>query len=276
MIGRGGCGGERGGQDQSFSPRVCVSIKGARRKTKRQDRQERQMPSLLDQRMDTALGRLVAPGAPLGVGSVTVDGLTFPTIATRSVIAAALFRAFLFRACRQDVPGRRRRAADLRAGLRRGGARRARADWRARDCQRRPRRHRDAQFAVVDRAVHGGGDGRRGRDPAQRLVAGGRTGGGARRCRLQPGAGRSAAREAAGGGARASGAGRDDRRPPAARHGARAHRCPAMPTLCFPISPRRTMRRSCSPRARPASRRARSAITAPWCRRPSTIWRRRW
>jgi acyl-CoA synthetase (AMP-forming)/AMP-acid ligase II len=38
------------------------------------------MPSKLDQRMDAALGKLVGPGAPLALGSVTVGGVDLPLI----------------------------------------------------------------------------------------------------------------------------------------------------------------------------------------------------
>jgi acyl-CoA synthetase (AMP-forming)/AMP-acid ligase II len=38
------------------------------------------MPSELDLRMDAALGRLVGPGAPFALGSVTVDGVALPLI----------------------------------------------------------------------------------------------------------------------------------------------------------------------------------------------------
>ena len=85
------------------------------------------------------------------------------------------------------------------AELDRWSERLAQGAGRARDRQGRPRRHRDAQLPELDPVLHGGGQGRRGRDPAQRLVA-------ARRVQVRAGAVRAgddhrrrAARGAAGG-----------------------------------------------------------------------------
>ncbi|CAB5370579.1 unnamed protein product [Rhizophagus irregularis] len=116
----------------------------------------------------------------------------------RAADLAPLFRALLCESRRAAFPGGGARAADLCRGLCGRAGRREEPDCTPSRCPRRPDRHRDAQFAVMDRVVHGHRDGGRCRDAAQRLVAVRRAGDGGGRGRMPSGLCRPAARQTAG------------------------------------------------------------------------------
>ena len=175
------------------------------------------MRTELDRRMDEGIARLTGAGGPLALATGVRPRYRSADDRRGARCAAGLFRALLHRACGCDLPRVGRGAADLRRTLSRGTGRGARA-CRAGRRQGRSRRDRDAQFAVVDRALHGRADGWRCRRAAERLVAGGRAGGGGTRSRLSLRLRRSAALRSA---RRRRGGTGPHRRPAPARGGAR-------------------------------------------------------
>ena len=217
------------------------------------------MPSALDRKYDAVLAAVTGESGRVQIGR---DAQGRAIVTNLPATLPVLFDAFCDAERRGRGGGRRRGAADLRRAPRAGDAARAGAGRQLERRQGRPRRHRDAQLPGLDRRLYGGAQGGRHRHPDQRLVAGRRDAPRARPVRARA----------------------DHRRREPRASGSTAGGC-TIPIVALPIDAaarrgagaaararrrsgpargraRRTTRRSCSPRARPASPRARSRPTA--------------